>query len=320
MNLHNDKTSFSAAIQATADNLQIFPVFIEKDYWITLLLKRLSESKFNDGVVFKGGTSLSKGYKMIDRFSEDIDIAVLNVSSLSSNKIKNLIRNVVMDISIDLSELHDFPGTTKGSRFRKSYYTYAKTGDERFYEGISDKLIIEINSFANPVPYEKRVINSLISTSLAINNQNDLIKKFDLLPFKINVLNKQQTMLEKLVSLFRFSFEGNPVAGVSSKIRHFYDLHFLLADQDCRRLVDSADFPLKFMEIWLHDQSAFDDPAGWKGKMVSESPLYLDFPAIWTALKSIYDRELSGLAFTPIPKENIVFDSMSYFITKLPRT
>ena len=53
MNLHNDKTSFSAAIQATADKLQIFPVFIEKDYWITLLLKRLSESKFNDGVVFK---------------------------------------------------------------------------------------------------------------------------------------------------------------------------------------------------------------------------------------------------------------------------
>ena len=103
------------------------------------------------------------------------------------------------NISIDLTELHDFPGTTKDSRFRKSYYTYAKTGDERFYEGISDKLIIEINSFANPVPYEKRVINSLISTSLAINNQNDLIKKYDLLPFKINVLNKQQTMLEKLV-------------------------------------------------------------------------------------------------------------------------
>lgn len=83
MNLHNDRNSFSAAIQAASDKLEILPVFIEKDYWITIVLKRLSESKFSDRVVFKGGTSLSKGYKLIDRFSEDIDIAVLNVSDLS---------------------------------------------------------------------------------------------------------------------------------------------------------------------------------------------------------------------------------------------
>jgi len=319
MNLHNDKTSFSAAIQAAADKLQIFPVFIEKDYWITLVLKRLSESKFSDGVVFKGGTSLSKGYKLIDRFSDDIDIAMLNVSSLSGNQVKNLIRDVVRDISIDLSELPDHPGTSKGSRFRKSYYTYAKTGDVRFYEGISDKLIIEINSFANPFPFEKREISSLISTSLTINNQNDLIKKYDLLPFRLNVLNKQQTMLEKLVSLFRFSFEGNPVAGVSAKIRHFYDLHFLLSDRDCKSLIDSPDFPVKLNEIWLHDQSAFDDPTGWKGKTISESPLYMDFPSIWDSIKTTYNRELFGLVFKPIPKENIIFDSMSYIIKRLPR-
>ena len=56
MNLHNDKESFKAALQASSDRLGILPVFIEKDYWITLVLKRLSESKFNDSVVFKGGT------------------------------------------------------------------------------------------------------------------------------------------------------------------------------------------------------------------------------------------------------------------------
>lgn len=319
MNLHNDKASFSAAIQAASDKLNIFPGFIEKDYWITLVLKRLSESKFNNDVVFKGGTSLFKGYKIIDRFSEDIDIAVLNVSELPGNQVKNLIRDVEKDISSDLSPVSDHVGTSKGSRFRKSYFTYTKTGDGRFYEGISDKLIIEINSFANPFPYEKREINSLISTSLTMNNQNDLIKKYDLLPFKINVLARQQTMLEKLVSLFRFSFENNPAEGVSAKIRHFYDLHFLLADRNCRLLIDSPDFSDKFNDIWLHDQSVFDDPAGWKNKTVTESPLYLGFPSMWESLKSTYNRELSGLSFKPIPKENLIAESMAYIIERLTR-
>jgi len=69
MNLHLDVTSFSAAIQSSSNRLKILPVFIEKDYWITLVLKRLSESKYQDQVVFKGGTSLSKGYNLIERFS-----------------------------------------------------------------------------------------------------------------------------------------------------------------------------------------------------------------------------------------------------------
>lgn len=45
---------------------------IEKDYYVTLLLKELARR--NSNVVFKGGTSLSKAYHVIDRFSEDIDI------------------------------------------------------------------------------------------------------------------------------------------------------------------------------------------------------------------------------------------------------
>lgn len=320
MNLHKDKNSFFAAIQTAAEKLEIIPVFIEKDYWITLVLKRLSDSKFNDGVVFKGGTSLSKGYRLIDRFSEDIDIAILNAQEQTGSQVKNLIRAVGMEISVDLTELPDFPGTSKGSRFRKSYYTYPKTGDERFYERISDKLIIEINSFANPFPFEEREITSLISTSLEMSGQNDLIKKYDLSPFNVNVLSKQQTMLEKLVSLFRFSFESNPVSGMAPRIRHFYDLHFLLADPDCRSLVDSSGFSNQFSDIWHHDQAAFDDPPGWKGKIAAQSPLFSDFSALWSLVSPIYIRELSALAFTPIPGEDTIFDSFSYIITKLTKT
>jgi len=49
---------------------------IEKDAWVTLVLRMLFTSVLSDQIVFKGGTSLSKGYNLIERFSEDIDLAI----------------------------------------------------------------------------------------------------------------------------------------------------------------------------------------------------------------------------------------------------
>jgi Nucleotidyl transferase AbiEii toxin, Type IV TA system len=49
---------------------------IEKDWWVTLILKALFQSAYSHQMAFKGGTSLSKGWKLIARFSEDIDIAL----------------------------------------------------------------------------------------------------------------------------------------------------------------------------------------------------------------------------------------------------
>ncbi len=51
-------------------------MYLEKDYWICRSLKMLSESKEKEVAVFKGGTSLSKAYRLGNRFSEDIDIVI----------------------------------------------------------------------------------------------------------------------------------------------------------------------------------------------------------------------------------------------------
>lgn len=67
MTLHKDKT-FSDVIEATAE-VKIPEVYVEKDYWLCYLLKNLSLSTYKTQVVFKGGTSLSKIYQMIERFS-----------------------------------------------------------------------------------------------------------------------------------------------------------------------------------------------------------------------------------------------------------
>ncbi len=59
--------SFKTGIQQQA---------IEKDAWVTLVLRLVFNAKISKHLVFKGGTSLSKAYQLIKRFSEDIDLAV----------------------------------------------------------------------------------------------------------------------------------------------------------------------------------------------------------------------------------------------------
>ena len=49
---------------------------IEKDWWVTVTLKALFQTDCHEFLIFKGGTSLSKGFNIIERFSEDIDIAI----------------------------------------------------------------------------------------------------------------------------------------------------------------------------------------------------------------------------------------------------
>ncbi len=72
MTLHQDKELFREAIEAAAGHFQLRPVFVEKDYWVTYVLRNLALSPYFNTVVFKGGTSLSKAYQCIDRFSEDV--------------------------------------------------------------------------------------------------------------------------------------------------------------------------------------------------------------------------------------------------------
>jgi hypothetical protein len=129
------------------------------------------------------------------------------------------------------------------------------------------------------------------------------IEKYQLHPFELNVLSKEQTLLEKLVSLIRFSFKEPVLGSISEKIRHFYDLYYLMNNQECREFVASDSFKQRFDAILQHDRVIFKEPEGWHTKSISESPLLTDFSAIWKQLKEKYQTELSALAYRPIPNE-----------------
>ncbi len=310
MNLHTDIKLFNETIRAASHRTGIKDEFVEKDYWITLVLHQLSKSKYAGQAVFKGGTSLSKGYGLINRFSEDVDIAIINHNNKSGNKIKTIIRNVEKEMTQQLKELEVEGVTSKGSRFRKSVFEYESKSK-------NNKLMVEVNSFANPFPFQEMTIKSFIHDFYSATGNGKFIEMFCLQPFKINVLNKEQTLVEKLVSLIRFSFAGNAVENISQKIRHFYDLYFLMKDKECAAFIQSEKFKKKFNEILEHDRELFGEPEGWQEKSVADSPLVNDFENIWKQLKNKYKSELSALAFSPVPEENKVVAGFIKLVKRL---
>ena len=138
------------------------------------------------------------------------------------------------------------------------------------------------------------------------SNKSDLIEEYDLNPFAINVLDKRRTIVEKLVSLFRFSFATDTVKSLSSKIRHFYDIYYLVNYDECSDYIQSADFRNDFQELFIHDQQQFSEPEGWCTKTIKDSPLLKDFSGIWSKLSSNYQRELTPLVFSEIPNEMLI--------------
>lgn len=90
MYLHKDREMFKDMVEQTAEQSGRTPIVVEKDYYVTLILKLLSEQL--DLCVFKGGTSLSKGYHVINRFSEDIDITFKeHIGESRRKKLKNVV-------------------------------------------------------------------------------------------------------------------------------------------------------------------------------------------------------------------------------------
>ena len=323
MKLHEDKILFAdiiarAAAPPSQGGLGVRPQFIEKDYWITNALHNLSESPYTDYAVFKGGTSLSKAHNIGMRFSEDIDVAIIGADVLSAAKLKSIIRSTEKAMSRDLTEI-SHPQSSKGSRYRKTFYSYPPLqGSTQSLSVIPGQLLFEINSFANPVPYKQLQIHSFIYDYLSNVMAGHLIEEFGLRPFEINVLDKRTTLTEKLVALIRFSLAGNPMPELEAKIRHFYDLYYLMQDPDCDNYLHSDDFRNSFAKLLNHDRELFDNPSGWRNKSIADSPLMNNFKNLWSELKKRYESELPPLAYSPsIPKSdeievnmNIIFDEI----------
>lgn len=316
MNLHENKELFADAIVAASQSeedggLGIKRVFLEKDYWITRSLKLLSESPCFTEAVFKGGTSLSKAYGLGYRFSEDVDIAVVSNPQRTDSQTKTLVSNICRAMSIGLNEI-SLPDTRKFSKYRKVYYRYPQI------VGLDDAIMVkpgviqfEIVSFANPYPYQTRSIESLLGQFLKLQGREDLVAEYGLNGFDVNVLDINRTATEKIVSLIRQSLANNFLTELRTKIRHFYDLHFLWNNPLCKTYLQSQTFKEDFNRLLTEDQERFKEPIGWQNKHLADSPLLTQFSDVWRELKIVYEEELPELAFKTIPPADEVCESIT---------
>lgn len=296
MNLHT-KTEFKDAIQAASEKLGLREVFIEKDYWVTLMLYRLSKSNHFNKVVFKGGTSLSKAYNMIKRFSEDVDLAILS-NGLNGSQIKTLIEEVSKELSnLPFAEKNDPSITSKKGNIRRTLHEYPKSKTSLVYGIVREEVLLEINSFNEPTPFEALSITSYIHDFLKTNEQEDLISEYELEPFKINVLSKLITFIEKILSLSYASLEDVSQIGsqVQQRSRHFYDLSLLFKDDKIKNFLKDARAIEKLRQIRAEETVA--SRTRWVSIKLKDSPLFKDLKSSIKTIEGYYATELGQLLF-----------------------
>jgi len=110
----------------TAQQMNIQPEFIEKDYWLTFALYLIFQHDIGNETVFKGGTALSKCYGIIERFSEDIDLVILRSKEETTTKLKRKLKQITEVVAEQFEEL-PMPGiTNKMGMIRKVAYDYEK--------------------------------------------------------------------------------------------------------------------------------------------------------------------------------------------------
>lgn len=324
MNLHENKELFEDAVIATSQHIGINPLYVEKDYWITRALKLLSEADKDHKAIFKGGTSLSKAHFIGYRFSEDIDIAISNADILSGNQRKTLIKKLAKAMTDGLDEIPTHGVTSKGSSYYRAIYGYEQIPALQISMPATampvriGQLMIEINSFANPYPFEDCEIDNFIRIFLQATANDAMIRDYGMETFHINVLDKKRTAIEKLVSLFRFSLSVNYEEELIRKIRHFYDLYYLLQDMETQFYFDSPMFIEDLKSLLYHDRTIFDKPDGWNHKKLSTSPLLIRWSELWDrTLSRPYMSELSDLAYRPIPEADQVCRAISFLLEKI---
>jgi hypothetical protein len=234
---------FAALLVAAAQTTGLNEQFIEKDYYVTEVLRTVADN-YGEKVIFKGGTSLSKGWALIDRFSEDVDLFVvpsrfdppLNRARAIDRELRTLRDRVAGHPGLDLVPAL---GQTIGGRGRADHLSYATRFDQ--LPGIASTVRLEPGIQSGDHPVEQRSIDSLVAVFLRSQGQDDIAE--DLAPFEMTLLHFRRTFVEKLFTIHskvrRLLEDGTPVA---RDARHYADLHALASRPEVIAMLRSGEY------------------------------------------------------------------------------
>ena len=266
MFLHNDKELFKDVIVATAVDQNRPVAIVEKDYYVTMILKLLAQVE--PRCVFKGGTSLSKCHHVIERFSEDIDITFSDTLTQGQRrKLKN-------DTNDNISKGLDLPIVNwDETRSRRDYNCYMF--DYEPIEGEVEKSLLagvkmEVALGSIAFPTVKMPVDSYVYQYLSKENM-EIIREFGLEPFEMTLQSLERTFADKVFAICDYYMEGK----VKRHSRHIYDLYMLLP-----KISLDAEYKELVSEIRKHRAKMSICPSAQPEVNVSE------------VLKEIIDKEI----------------------------
>lgn len=309
MRLHEDKKLFQEAVRFTAQQMGILEIYIEKDYWVCYALKQIFTSPVAEYSIFKGGTALSKCYKIIERFSEDIDLVVIKSEEETPNQLKNKIKKISDVVNDILPEIPINGVTQKMGMNRKTAHSYSQNFKGNFGQ-IRDVIIVEASWLGYFEPNEKRSIRTFISEMMEQNYQQEMIETFGLEPFEVSVLNPKRTFCEKIMSLVRFSYTENPIQDLRNKIRHIYDLHKLLINNKINLFFESEEFPQMLEKVRQDDVLGYKNNNDWLSQPIKNALIFRDLESVWKDLSNVYHTDFRPLVYGDLPKENEILDTL----------
>lgn len=219
MYLYNDKELFKEVVYATANEISLPIAIIEKDYYVTMILRELS--KRAPECVFKGGTSLSKCHHIIDRFSEDIDITFSN--DLGRGARRRFKENVVIKISEELEmPIPDVDVIWSKADYQCYIFKYFPIDgyvSESMFPGVKMEVVLMSKAF----PTEKILVDSYIYQFLMKDNM-DIVEEYGLKPFEMNVQSLERTFIDKVFAICDYYLEDD----IKFHSRHIFDIYMLL--------------------------------------------------------------------------------------------
>ncbi|RTY81057.1 nucleotidyl transferase AbiEii/AbiGii toxin family protein [Flavobacterium sp. ZB4P23] len=269
--LHNHK-NFRDLLRIVGAELNIEPGLIEKDYWIMHVLFGLKQQGFQ--FELKGGTSLSKGYEIIHRFSEDIDLHIKPPAEMEINenpnnnkprniqKRKNFYDGLADEIKINgiiavkRDETFDDLKQYRSGGIRLHYESIMET-----IEGVKEGILLEVG-FDTVTPNNPLTISSW-AYEKAIQQKVDIIdnRAVDIACYHIGY-----TFVEKLQTIAtKFRQEQEDKIERQNLMRQYYDVYSLLQDNTVKSFIGTkeyqkhkeARFPPKDYEIPIADNEAF---------------------------------------------------------------
>lgn len=217
MVLYKNKEVFVDAINAASRSLKINESLIEKDYFVIYILSELN--KEIPGLLFKGGTCCSHAYKVIDRFSEDIDLS-LDVSHFGRNhniKANKSIIAVCERLGFRIINKESVEKHSHGN-FNRYYVEYPITFPSRF---VKPYIQIEMAFYQKSYPDEIKLVNSILGQWMNENKNNILVQEFELPSFNICVQKLERTFIDKVFAICDY-YERKESTRNS---RHIYDLY-----------------------------------------------------------------------------------------------